>query len=254
MREVQSTLLSVRYLMRSSTVATKTSYSTCQYSDQHWAVDYTKAGTCIAVITYKEKQKYSVLIHPNDRRGYRTLVTFIGYDNTPVQSAFNRPYTVAEQRGLTDVETLMFEIYKSLGLSIVQSAELGNNAHSYDAEAKEITIGEKDEPSMLHLHIWGRGNPKQEYISGVPLEGPAPGEMMDLVAKHSSNPSTHKFVAWEEKQLETSLQTFKKSLLIYTSSTEFQEEFGSTLKIAIHQPEKLLVDEPVVSPRLFGKF
>jgi hypothetical protein len=211
-----------------------------KYPENHWALDSTKEGTCVAFIKVHDKYNYSVKLNPTDRRGYRALVTYVGLDGSDIQSTFNRQYTLGEQKGLSDVTTLMVEVYKKMGLPIVQTAQAGNNSHSLD-EALGITqIGSAKEPSMLHTHVWGRGNPKHEYILGVPLDGPKPGEMFDMMAKTPIVPGNEKKIPWEPKQLENGLEIFKKKLYDYANASEFQHEFGKSLKVNIWQPGKII--------------
>lgn len=231
-------------------------YIEFKYDKDHWSLDNTKEGTCIAFVKFRDKYNYAIKLNPTDRRGYRALVSYIGDDKVDIQTTFNRQYTVAEQRGLSDVTTFMIEIYKKLGLPIVQTAQAGNNSHSLMAESGITQIGSEKEPSMLHTHIWGRGNPEQEFILGIPLDGPKPGEMFDMMAKTPSVPGNQKKIKWEPKQLETGLQVLKKALHDYSHSDEFQQEFAGTLTVNIYKPEKFnensLVASVSDSPALFS--
>ncbi len=69
--------------------------------------------------------------------------------------------------------------YEKLGL-IAQIEVLGNNAHAFDAQSCATLVGSAQEPSMLHGHVLGRGNPSHDYIRGVSLKGPRPGEIFKL--------------------------------------------------------------------------
>jgi HIT-related len=211
-----------------------------KYPENHWALDSTKEGTCIAFVKFRDKYSYAIKLNPTDRRGYRSLVTYLGDNQSDIQSTFNRQYTVAEQRGLSDITTLMVEIYKKIGLPITQTAQAGNNSHSFDETSGITQIGNTKEPSMLHTHVWGRGNPKQEYIPGVPLDGPNPGEMFDMMAKTPSVPGNQKKVPWEKNQLEKGLEIFKNALHEYVNSSEFQQEFGQSLQVDIFQLDKII--------------
>lgn len=213
-------------------------YIEFKYDKDHWSLDNTKEGTCLAFIKFKNKYNYAVKLNPTDRRGYRALITYVGTDNIDIQTAFNRTYTAGEQLGLSDTTSFMIEIYKKLGLPIVQTAQAGNNSHSL-TESGITQIGNEKEPSMLHTHIWGRGNPVHEFIAGIPLDGPKPGEMFDMMAKTPSVLGNQKKIKWEPKQLEVALQTFKKILKNYTHSAECKEVFGDTLEINIYESEKI---------------
>ncbi len=210
----------------------------CKYDKDHWSLDNTKEGTCLTFIKFKNKYNYAIKLNPTDKRGYRALITFIGEDNTDIQTAFNRPYTAAEQLGLSNATSFMIEIYKKLGLPIVQTAQAGNNSQSL-MDSGITQIGNEKEPSMLHTHIWGRGNPNHDFISGVPLDGPKPGEMFDMMAKTPSIMGNEKKIKWGAKQLELALQTFKTILKDYTQSIEYKEIFGDILEINIYELEKI---------------
>ncbi|MBA2648055.1 MAG: hypothetical protein H0U75_00390 [Legionella sp.] len=203
------------------------------YSPDHWALDSTKEGTCIAFVKFRDKYNYAIKLNPTDRRGYRMLVTFIGDEKSDIQSTFNRQYTTAEQKGLAEVTSLLIEIYKRIGLPIVQTAQAGNNSHSLDEQSGITQIGSTKEPSMLHTHIWGRGNPRHEYISMVPLDGPKPGEMFDMMAKTPQVPGNEKKIVWTEEQLKNGLQVFKTILQDYVASAEFTQEFSNSLQVSI---------------------
>lgn len=225
-------------------------YVKYEYPEKHWALDSTKEGTCIAFVKLRDEYindanehaeyNYAIKLNPTDRRGYRVLVTYVGDLQSDIQSTFNRPYSLVEQKGLSDVTTLMIEIYKKIGLPIVQTAQAGNNSHSFDITTGMIQIGNTKEPSMLHTHIWGRGNPQHEYILGVPLDGPKPGEMFDMMANTPHVPGNQKKVPWEANLLDLSLQVFKKTLQDYVSSVEFQKVFSKFMQVNIFQPEKIV--------------
>lgn len=249
--EVQKEIQKVNPSSASSASPSPThTYVHYTYSADHWANDNTKDGTCIGFVQFNNKQIYALKLNPTDRRGYRALVTLIGEDNTDIQTTFNRQYTTAEQRGLSEVTAFVIEIFKKMGLPIVQTAQAGNNSQSLD-ESGVTHIGNSKEPSMLHTHIWGRGNPAQEYIPGVPLDGPKPGEMFDMMAKTPSVAGNQKKVPWEPKQLEISLKLFKKLIHEYIDSSEFSKEFSDLLKINIFQPER---DKAVEKTNQIGLF
>lgn len=209
-----------------------------EYSPGHWSIDYTRAGTSIADITVRNKYHYSVILNPTDCRGYRIIIRYLNEGDSSLSSAFNRPYTVSEQRGLNDVASLMTQVYEKLGL-IVQFSQLGNNSQSFDKETGVTLVGSEEEPSMLHLHMWGRGDPDMEYIPGVPLKGPEPGLMFDLIAKNKTHPINQHAIKWNEEELKASLAVFKLKLTEYVNSPEFTEEFGDTLKVTIHDKKDL---------------
>lgn len=218
-----------------------------KYDESHWAVDNLSSGTCLAFVKFRNKYNYVMKLNPSDCRGYRSLMCFIGDDTTDIQHAFNREYTVAEQRGLSDVTIIMTEVYKKLGLAIVQTIQAGNNAHSL-LPSGVVQIGSEAEPNLLHTHMWARGNPEQEYILGIPLRGPNPGNVFEMKAKNPNVPSLvpSDKIRWKPKELEQALLVMKSILHDYCCSSEFQEEFGGILTIDICQSNKPL-EKPAVS-------
>ncbi|KTD01358.1 hypothetical protein [Fluoribacter gormanii] len=202
------------------------------YPKDHWAIDYTKAGTSIAHVKLKGKYNYSIILNPTDCRGYRTIIRYLNDSNSDIPSALNRPYTVAEERGLNEVTAMMERVYEKMGL-IPQFAQLGNNSHSFDEKTRETIIGNEEEPGMLHLHLWGRGDPEHEFIAGVPLRGPKPGLMFDLIAKSKTEPTNQFAIKWDPKELEIALAAFKDMLSLYLESDEFKEEFSDSLEVSI---------------------
>ena len=203
-----------------------------EYPKEHWSIDYTKAGTSIAHVRVKDKYNYSIILNPTDCRGYRIIVRYLNDTHSDIASALNRRYTVAEERGLNEVTAMMERVYERLGL-IPQFSQLGNNSHSFDEKTREITIGNEEEPGMLHLHLWGRGDPNHEFIPGVPLRGPVPGLMFDLIAKSKTEPTNQFAIKWEPQELEIALSVLKEELGAYIDSEEFREEFSDSLDVSI---------------------
>jgi len=207
-----------------------TLYLNHQYPDDHWALKPTAEGTAIVYVQYRNTYNYLVKLNPTDKRGYRCLVTYMGTKDSDLQSTFNRPYTAAEQKGLSEVTTLIIEIYKLFGLPIVQSAQAGNNSQCFIEKTSLVQIGNTKEPSQLHTHVWGRGDPKYNYIPKVALEGPLPGQMFDMMAKTPSVPGNEKKVLWEAHELQIALNHFKECLKAFQSTEVYKQEF-SELKV-----------------------
>lgn len=95
-----------------------------------------------------------------------------------MSSTFNRDYTVEEKFALNTALCILSTAYENFGL-IAQTEIAGNNSQSL-TELGEIVLGNKREPSLLHGHIIGRGNPDHAYIGNVPLRGPAAGAMFNM--------------------------------------------------------------------------
>ena len=215
-----------------------------EYSPSHWAIDFTRAGTSIAVITVRDKFHFSVILNPTDCQGYRSIIRYLNEDNDSISSAFNRSYTLSEQRAINDVTAIMTKVYEKIGV-IAQFSQLGNNSHQFDSRSRITRVGSDMEPSLLHLHMWGRGDPDMEYIQGVPLRGPKPGLMFDLTSKRKHDPS----------ELRKCLVTFKKLLAEYVKSPEFIEEFGDSIKVSFEAPKmkaKQDNEKKVTGPEFFS--
>nr|WP_238584481.1 hypothetical protein [Legionella gratiana] len=216
-----------------------------QYPKEHWAIDYTKAGTSIAHVNVNAKYNYSIILNPTDCRGYRIIIRYLNDTQSDIASALNRPYTVAEERGLNEVTAMMERVYEHMGL-IPQFSQLGNNSQHFDEITRETIIGNEEEPGMLHLHLWGRGDPKHEFIPGVPLRGPEPGLMFDLIAKSKSTPTNQFAIKWDPKELEIALSAIKNELSSYINSEEFIQEFSDSLEVSI-DPESYPVPMSTIS-------
>ncbi|QEY52710.1 hypothetical protein [Legionella longbeachae] len=195
-----------------------------EYPASHWSIDFAKAGTSIATITVRNKYHFSVILNPTDCQGYRSIIRYINEDKSSISSAFNRIYTLSEQRALNDVAAIMTKIYEKLGV-IAQFSQLGNNSHHFNSQSRVIHVGDDEEPSLLHLHMWGRGDPEVEYIPGVPLRGPKPGLMFDLRTK----------VTPDKSELDTCITTFKNLLGDYIKSSEFIDEFENSIMVSFEE-------------------
>ncbi|KTD61717.1 hypothetical protein [Legionella spiritensis] len=231
----------------------KIEYVNHQYTDEHWAIAYRRAGTSIANVAYRSRSgdlyHYSIILNPGDCRGYRTIIRYLNKEGESLASALNRPYTAVEEKGLNEVASMMMQIYKKQDL-IPQTSLLGNNAHTFDKTTGITMIGTEEEPGMLHLHMFGRGNPNHEYIPGVRLRGPEAGLMFDLIAKSEASPYNQHAVKWNAVELVTALDTFQGMLSDYVNSSEFNNDFGDTLQVTIHDKK----DHDIISTSRDGFF
>ncbi len=151
----------------------------------------------IALVYYGEFE-YAIYVNPADKRGYRSVVRYI--NNRTMKEVINRPYTVQERGGLHLILQLVEEAYSNI-VPIVQTAIAGNNVHKFDEKTGAIVIGKPDRPSFLHGHVWGRGNPCKCYIEGIPLAGPNPGLIFDMMAKTPGEPGNDKKVPWTRDEM-----------------------------------------------------
>jgi hypothetical protein len=219
-------------------------YLKYHYPMDHWAVNPTKERTGIAFFIFRDKYRYIVKLNPTDRRGYRILVSYLGKMNEDIQNSFNRPYTLEEQIGLLEIITVIITIYKIIGIPLVQCEQAGNNAHSFDPQSKIVQIGNVDEPSTLHMHIFGRGDDR-EYIKDIPLNGPELGVRFDMRGGASNILGNCKKIKWESNLLSIALDVFKQTLLDYSHTEEFKNEFSSSLTMDIQH-----LNSPHSNPKL----
>lgn len=161
----------------------KSSFSTFTYPSEHWALqkfDLANESNLVAIFGKNGEQNkgFAFFLNPTDSRGYRSIVRM--FNNDLMESTFNRSFTLDDQLALGQCLQIASFIYQKV-VPISQVFILGNNSHSFNESNRSITIGTKNEPNFLHGHIVGRGDPEHDYIQGVPLLGPIPGESFDLV-------------------------------------------------------------------------
>lgn len=160
---------------------------------------YTVDDAKVIALAYYGGLEYAIYVNPADKRGYRSVVRYI--NNRAMKEVINRPYTVRERAGLHLVLQLVEEAYSTI-VPIVQTAIAGNNTHQFDEKTGVTIIGKPDRPSLLHGHVWGRGNPCKQYIEGVPLAGPRPGLNFDMMAKTPGERGNDKKVPWTSDEIE----------------------------------------------------
>jgi hypothetical protein len=175
-------------------------YYTGEYSSDHWAMQpYLLADPKVVALAYHADCEYAVYVNPTDKRGYRCIARFIKNGN--MASTVNREYTSRERIGLGLVVQLVADVYSRI-VPIAQTAVAGNNAHKFDKETGITFLGHPGEPNFLHGHIFGRGNPDGEYVDGVKLGGPTPGEIFDMRAKTPGVPGNDAKAKWGEGEME----------------------------------------------------
>lgn len=179
-----------------ATEAIKKQFYTGTYQSDHWALQpYKLEDPKVIGLAYYKGSEYAVYSNPTDKRGYRCIVRFIS--NKDMLSTINRDYSPQEQRGLSLVVELVENAFRRL-VPIVQTFKAGNNSHKFDSETFITHIGKAEEPSFLHTHIIGRGDPEAEYVEGIKLDGPVPGLNFDMMGKTMSEPGNDKKVKWKE--------------------------------------------------------
>ncbi|CAF1234149.1 unnamed protein product [Adineta ricciae] len=187
------------------------------YSSNHWIYEkcFLTDPKMIGIVYFKEFD-YAIYLNPNDKRGYRSIIRLIKNDD--MNSTLNRFYSSFERIGLSLTMSLVTDAYYQI-VPIVQSVVAGNNAHSFDQETNLIELGNADEPNFLHGHVFGRGNPKRNYIGNVPLEGPFPGSNFDLKGELANE----KKIPWK---FEDMVQVVQKSKEEIDQLKNIYENFG----------------------------
>ncbi len=146
-------------------------YFVHRYPADHWALKALGPGDShfISVLNISGR-RFTVQLNPTDARGYRLLISLRDRD---MDSTFNRAYTDEEEAALNTAIALMKSVYADLGMT-VDTAIAGNNSQKLNSKG-EVVMGNEHEPSLLHGHVIGRGDPTQCYVGSVPLRGPIEG-------------------------------------------------------------------------------
>lgn len=180
------------------------------YSSNHWALQpYKLTDQKVVALAYYKNCEYTIYMNPTDKRGYRSIIRLI--NNNDMSSTINREYTSYEKRGLFLLIQLMMDVYNNV-VPITQIAIAGNNSHLFDQESGTIYIGKSAEPSFLHAHIWGRGNPECTYIEDVKLDGPIPGLNFDMMAKMPNEIGNNKKISWKDEELKKVVNCLKSEI------------------------------------------
>ena len=148
------------------------------YPPSHWAKQImpVEDAKFVAVLEVTDSigQKHQVLVLVRSAEGYAIVVAMT--DRQDMSRILNRAPIKREYEVIMLAATQVAGAYLTLGL--IPSMELlGNNSHGIGPEGG-LELGNKTEPSSLHVHLIGRGDPKRCYISNVPLRGAPPGDVM----------------------------------------------------------------------------
>jgi hypothetical protein len=136
-------------------------------------------------------------LNNTDARGYRALVELVDDD---MSSTFNRAYSDTERSALALALALLSSVYEDLGMA-ANTEIAGNNTQSLNKHGV-LQIGNEKEPSLLHGHIIGRGNPKTCYINEVPLRGPEAGKLFNMRGDGEDEGNSSK-VKWSGSEMES---------------------------------------------------
>lgn len=151
-------------------------YPTTDIPDTHWAINCEKEYK-VGVFGV-DGVEVLVKINPSDCRGYRMIAQL--YSSDDMKKTLNREWTVTEMNAVLKMGAILSKFYFEIGL-FPQIYFAGNNsmeAINY-IENTTILLGKK-EPSMMHIHVLGRGITGNEYVKGVTYIGPKIGLEFNL--------------------------------------------------------------------------
>lgn len=203
-----------------SEIKSKLQYYRKPYHEGHWALSMpTTADKNFIAVLEIHGVKIGLKLNPTDARGYRGIASLISDDKATMGSTVNREYSMVEELALSTALTIFARAYKNHGL-IAQISVAGNNSQSVNPDGS-VQIGNDKEPSLLHGHIIGRGNPEQAYIAGVTLKGPKAGFEINLRGD-GSDEGNKKKEKWIEKDMMLVAAGLAEAIVkILTSSPEF---------------------------------
>lgn len=189
-------------------VMEKVTYYEGSYDASHWARCLFSLDDPFSIFHSQYlTHSYEAYLNPTDRRGYRGIVRLVHKADN--QSTLNRPYTTTERIGLSLSLLLLSDALNQI-TPISQTLVLGNNSHAFSPETRLITFGNADEPSILHGHVIGRGDPEAEYVPGVPLGGEEPGKVFQLGAASENTVSVK--IRWNEVDASNVSRELRRSL------------------------------------------
>ncbi|CAF1495379.1 unnamed protein product [Rotaria sp. Silwood1] len=168
-------------------------------ASSRWTFDpSTLADPKVIALARFEQSDYAVHLHPEDKRGYRSVVRLINKDRTV--PTINRDYSSTERIGLALTMALVTEAYSRI-VPIAQNAVTGNNAHLFHPKTGIIQLGISQELIFLHGHVFGCGDPEGKYIEDVPLDGLVLGAIFDMDAPSSHESDDDKQVSWKSDEM-----------------------------------------------------
>lgn len=180
------------------------------YPPDHWALQpYELTDANVIALIYYQDCQYAVYVNPTDKRGYRCIIRFI--NNEDMESTINRDYTPRERVGLGLITQFIADVYCDI-VPISQISVAGNNSHSFDQRTRITWLGKREEPSFLHSHVYGRGDPEYNYIDDVKLDGPVPGLNFDMMAKTVNEPGNNFKVKWGPGEMEKVVTRIKEKI------------------------------------------
>lgn len=181
-------------------ISPKIKYSTSSYSSTHWAHHVPNLQDKNFIATLKiNGVNIGLKLNPTDARGYRGIACLVENDEAKMFSTFNRNYSLEEKLALNIALGIFARAYENFDI-IAQISIAGNVSQSINSEGL-CQIGNEKEPSLLHGHVIGRGNPSIAYIGQVTLKGPKAGLEMNLRGdgQEEGNKSKEK---WKDEEME----------------------------------------------------
>eukprot|EP00756_Hemistasia_phaeocysticola_P055187 Hpha_TRINITY_DN31102_c0_g1::TRINITY_DN31102_c0_g1_i1::g.33099::m.33099 len=150
------------------------------YPQNHWsreAMPATDAKRFIAVLEVSDGDgdKHQVLVLLKSAEGYTTVCALT--DRADPISMMNRVPTQQQYEAVSLAASQVAAAFLRLGV-YPQMELLGNNSHTFNDATGQLELGNEKEPFTPHFHVTGRGDPKHEYIAGVPLRGLRPYTVM----------------------------------------------------------------------------
>jgi hypothetical protein len=206
---IKSSFHSLHLISRtlSTLIPEKKAFYKGNYAPDHWALRPSSLQDpkviCLAKCLDNE---YVTYINPTDKRGYRCIVALI--NNKDMAGTLNREYDRTERVGLSILVAMVEEAFQKF-VPIVQTFKAGNNSHKLDRDTGLTVIGKAEEPSLLHVHLIGRGDPESEYVAGVKLNGPVPGSNFDMMGKTEGEPGNDKKIRWDHAEMDKVVKTLK---------------------------------------------
>eukprot|EP00466_Bigelowiella_natans_P000688 jgi/Bigna1/46066/estExt_Genewise1.C_10474 len=149
------------------------------YPPTHWCRTVMPATSerFIAVLKVTDDSACSreVLVLLKSAEGYATVCALTDRKN-PTQ-IFNRVPSQQEYEAVSMAASQVAAAFLRLGI-YPQMELLGNNSHYFNEAKGVLELGNTKEPYSPHFHVYGRGDPKHEYVKGVPLRGSTPYKVM----------------------------------------------------------------------------
>lgn len=206
------------------------------YKPDHWALHAPNMKDKNFVATLKiHGVLMGLKLNSTDARGYRGIVGLVTENDSQMSTTFNRDYSIEEKLSLSIALTIFAKAYEQFGI-IAQTSIAGNNSQSVNPDGS-VQIGNEKEPSLLHGHIIGRGNPDICYIANVPLRGPKAGAEMNLRGDGKDEGNTTK-VKWKDEEMEIVAKNLGDGIAKILSSTPSLENV-EVIAIRQSEPKKL---------------